>query len=91
MYARLRAIETRRCIARAANTGISAFINEDGDILQSTQWWQPVVIEQRLLGHIGLTFYVEHGDYIGRAACWLCIPLVLFLIISIINKRKTNL
>ncbi|MGP8217161.1 MAG: apolipoprotein N-acyltransferase [Bacteroidia bacterium] len=86
-YARLRAIETRRCIARAANTGISAFINENGDILQHTGWWQPAVIEEHLTPYNGLTFYVRNGDYIGRAACCLCIPLLLFLAIAFLRKK----
>jgi apolipoprotein N-acyltransferase len=87
-YARLRAIETRRCIARAANTGISAFIDAQGNILQRTEWWQPAVIKESLNVYEGLTFYVKYGDYIGRAACWLCIPLVLFLGLSIVRKRQ---
>ncbi len=35
-YAKLRAIETRRWVCRSANTGISAFINQRGDIVQYT-------------------------------------------------------
>jgi apolipoprotein N-acyltransferase len=35
-YARLRAIETRREIVRAANSGISAHINARGDIVEDT-------------------------------------------------------
>ncbi len=89
-YARLRAIENRRCIARAANTGISAFIDAKGNITQHTEWWQPAVLSDRLVVYSGLTFYAQYGDYFGRAACWLCIPLLLFLLVSIINKRKTN-
>ena len=42
-FARLRAIETRRSIARAANTGISCFINQRGDVVQPTSWWEKVV------------------------------------------------
>ncbi len=87
-YARLRAIETRRNIARAANTGISAFINATGDIIQHTGWWQPAAISERLIANNELTFYVTHGDYLGRAACWLCIPLFLFLGISVIRKKQ---
>ena len=36
-YATLRAIETRRDVARSANTGISAFINQKGEITQQTR------------------------------------------------------
>jgi len=35
-YACLRAIETRRSIVQSANTGISGFINQRGEILQAT-------------------------------------------------------
>ncbi len=90
-YARLRAIETRRSIARSANTGISEFIDESGSVSQQTNWWQPAVIAASLSPAYNITFYVKHGDYIGLAACWLCIPLLLQLLISIINKRKTTL
>ena len=34
MYARLRAVEQRKTIIRAANTGISGVINAKGDVLQ---------------------------------------------------------
>src|SRR5690606_29196971 len=45
-YAKLRAIETRRWVARSANTGISAFINQRGDVVQRTAWWVPTALKQ---------------------------------------------
>ncbi len=68
-YAKLRAIETRRWVARSANTGISAFINQRGDIVQQTKWWTPGALKQDINLNEELTFYVEHGDYIALAGC----------------------
>ncbi len=87
-YARLRAMETRRSIARSANTGISAFINERGDILQITKWWVPAVIKNNLNSNNALTFYAEHGDYIGRFAEALSCVMAVFLLIRLALKRK---
>lgn len=65
-YARLRAIETRRSIARSANTGISCFINQTGDVSRATAWWEPDVIGSTLNANDAKTFYVNYGDYIAR-------------------------
>ncbi|HMG16493.1 MAG TPA: apolipoprotein N-acyltransferase, partial [Saprospiraceae bacterium] len=45
----LRAIETRKPIARSANTGCSAFINQRGEIQQPTQYGVQAVIRQKML------------------------------------------
>ncbi len=79
-YARLRAIETRRSIARSANTGISGFINQRGDVLQSTGWWQEAVIQGKLNVNDKLTFYVKYGDYIARISLFVAALLLLYLI-----------
>ncbi len=65
-YGRLRAIETRRCIARSANTGVSAFIDEKGNISQSTNWWEKAVIQASLKPNDELTFFVKFGDLISK-------------------------
>lgn len=67
-YASLRAIETRRCIARSANTGTSCFINSRGEISDETEYWKPAVIKATLPVLSEETFYVKHGDYIARIA-----------------------
>ena len=67
-YARLRAIEFRKDIARSANTGISCFINQRGDVLQQTNWWKEDVLSQTLYRNDIKTFYARHGDYLGVLA-----------------------
>jgi apolipoprotein N-acyltransferase len=74
-YARLRAIENRRWVARSANTGISAFINQRGDVVQKTIWWQDAVIKQDINLNSEITFYTKHQD-------WIIYP---FLILSILG------
>lgn len=67
-YAKLRAIESRRWVARSANTGISAFINQKGDVVKKTKWWTPDAINQEINLNEELTFYVKTGDYIAYLA-----------------------
>ncbi|MCB0641002.1 MAG: hypothetical protein KDC44_05155, partial [Phaeodactylibacter sp.] len=76
-FASLRAIETRRSIARAANTGISALINQRGDILQRTQYETTEALKGRLQPNDQITFYVRWGDVIGRLALFIAAILLL--------------
>lgn len=64
LYAKLRAIENRRWVARSANTGLSGFINQRGDIFQQTEWWQPAARAQEINLNEDLTFYTKNGDLI---------------------------
>jgi apolipoprotein N-acyltransferase len=83
-YARLRAIETRRSIARCANTGISGFINQRGDVLQETRYWEPDVIKGSIRANETITFYAAYGDYLGRTAGWIA-PFLLLA--AFVRKR----
>ena len=87
-YGRLRAIEHRRSIARSANTGISCFINQLGDVSQATAWWVPVAIRQELNLNNKQTFYSIHGDYLGRYSTIACYFLLPFLVIISFRKKK---
>jgi apolipoprotein N-acyltransferase len=78
-YASLRAIETRRAIARCANTGISAIISPSGEILQPTPWWEQAVISGELPLRDDITFFVRHGDITGRVCTFLFLMLLLAL------------
>jgi len=70
-FAHLRAIETRRCIVRSANTGISAFIDQRGDAHEQTKYWVPAAIKASVNANDKLTFYTKHGDYIAKWMSWL--------------------
>ena len=87
-YAKLRAIETRRWVCRSANTGISAFINERGDIVQHTGWWVRTAIKQDINLNQDMTFYVLYGDYIPRMGCILAVIGIIFIIVRSRMKRK---
>ncbi len=86
-YASLRAIETRRAIARCANTGISAIIAPSGEILQPTPWWEPAVIESKIPLRDDMTFFVSHGDITGRICTFIFCLLLLALIVRFVTKR----
>ena len=76
-FASLRAIETRRSIARSANTGISCFLNQRGDILQPTKYEVDAAIKGNIKFNSNITFYTKWGDLIGRLAGFAAIILVL--------------
>ena len=86
-YASLRAIETRRAIARCANTGISAIISPGGEIIQPTPWWEPAVIKGQIPLRNDLTFYVIHGDITGRICTFLFWMLLLAFIVRRFSRR----
>src|SRR3989337_1305335 len=65
-YARLRAIETRRWIARSANTGISCFIDPAGNVYEPQPWDTSASIKMNIEPLQKQTFFVQHGDYLFR-------------------------
>lgn len=87
-YARLRAIETRRWVARSANTGISAFINQRGDIVQQTSWWEPGALKQDINLNEKITFYVETGDYIAYAGCFGSGAFAVMLLFNFFKRKR---
>ena len=79
VYAKLRAIETRREIARAANSGTSAHINSRGDIVDEL----PYGAKGALTAKVNLidkeTFYTKSGDFLSRLCLFVIGALLLFI------------
>mgnify|MGYP004485971639 FL=1 len=86
-YSRLRAIELRRDIARCANTGISAFIDQRGDVLEQSKWWTPDVLHARINLTTKQTFFALYGDIVGRLCYMMFALLFLTLIVKFITKK----
>jgi apolipoprotein N-acyltransferase len=89
-YACLRAIETRRSIARAANTGISCFINQRGDILQPTAYGEEAAISGTIRFNDEVTFYVKWGDLIARLGLGVALLLALNTFVRSFVKPKVE-
>ena len=86
-FARLRAIETRRSVARSANTGTSGFINQRGDELQKSEYLTLDCLRQKIKCNEKITFYVKYGDVIGKIGLGLAIMILLNLIVrKLIHK-----
>jgi len=86
-YAKLRAIENRRWVCRSANTGISAFINQRGDVVKQTKWWVRTGLKQDINLNSDLTFYTLHGDYLAIAGCILAVFGMIYILVKTIRIK----
>lgn len=66
LYAKLRAIETRRWVVRSANTGISGFINQRGDVVKQSAWWRSTALKEDINLNDSITVYVNNGDILAK-------------------------
>jgi len=90
-FSQLIAIETRRSIARSANTGTSCFINQRGDLIQATDYWVQDVIKADLNTNDKITWYVRNGDFLGRIFSFFSILILLYAFTgALIARKKTT-
>jgi len=89
-YARIRAVENRRAIARSANTGISCFINQRGDVLQQLGWAEDGAMVETLQANNEFTFYSLRGDIIGRISLFISFFLILVTYVQGILRKGKN-
>jgi len=88
-----RCVETRRPMARAANTGVTCFINEFGRVTQMLRDdTSSTFIEGVLTGEIKvpteheLTFYTRHGELFAKSCGAITVVAILALIVV---RRRT--
>jgi apolipoprotein N-acyltransferase len=87
-YARLRAIEHRRAVARSANSGISAFINQKGDILATLPYETQGALKGTILTNDKLTFYSNYGDFVARIALLIAGIFFLAVMFGKVNRES---
>ena len=87
-FSKLRAIETRRSIARSANTGISGYINQRGDIIEQSNYWEQTALRNTIKTNDKLTFYVRYGDYLYKISVFLTALLAAMTIVKLILGKQ---
>jgi apolipoprotein N-acyltransferase len=78
-----RSVENRRFFARAANTGISGFIDPNGRILAATELYQDAVLSARVALLSETTLYTRWGD-------WPLVIICLLLCAAAAVKRRSK-
>ncbi|MBU1161743.1 MAG: apolipoprotein N-acyltransferase, partial [Proteobacteria bacterium] len=82
-----RAVENRRSLVRAANTGISGFIEPSGRVIETTQIFKDAVITQKVPILQVETLYSRFGDVFAMA----CLGLSVFFILLRLLKFRTRI
>ncbi len=80
----LRAVENRRSVARAANTGISGFIDPAGSILAQTRMDEKTFLTIPIPISTELTIYTRYPFFLPLGAC------LALLAISVLHIRKNR-
>jgi apolipoprotein N-acyltransferase len=73
-----RAVECRRTLARAANTGISGFIDPKGKILETTDLFTDKTLTRQVPALNRISFYTKYGDiFAGSSLVAICMAFML--------------
>lgn len=86
-FSQIRAIENRRDLARSANTGISCFINQKGEVVEELGWDVEGVIKAEMNKNNEITFFVRYGDVIGRISLFLALALFIYAISTYFKSK----
>ena len=85
--ATFRAVENRVFIARAANTGITGFIDPNGRIVKKGGLFTEESINGTIYLSKNKTFYTLYGDVFA----WLCSAVSIFMLVYALSKKSKNM
>ncbi|MFH1487306.1 MAG: apolipoprotein N-acyltransferase [Pseudomonadota bacterium] len=76
-----RAVENRRPLIRAANTGISAFISKEGKMISRGEIFQEQVLREEIVTSVPPPgFYTKYGDIFAALLTIICLIKIFFLL-----------
>ena len=81
----LRAVENRRSVVRAANTGISGFVDPVGDVVARTSLFEEAALTRSVPVMTTETIYTRWGDWFPMGCC---IWVILFSAKTIATRRR---
>ena len=68
-----RALEHKKPLIRATNSGISAFVSKNGEIIERQTYFEDKTLTRNIILYSGNTFYSKYGN----------LPLLIFLILYV--------
>jgi apolipoprotein N-acyltransferase len=80
----IRAVENRRSLVRAANTGISGFVDPVGRVLAATPLFKGVALKKKVPVLKTKSFYTRHGDVFA-------IICILAALVGVMNRYRSKL
>ena len=86
----LRAIETRMGVARAANSGISEFVDPLGRAYAATELGRDTLVADRLRTSDVTTLYVRWGDWVGTLCVLATLGLAAVLVVNRWQSRPSH-
>jgi apolipoprotein N-acyltransferase len=92
-----RCVENRRPMVRAANTGITCFVNEFGRVTQILRDDQGSIFEEgTLIGDVNiateptLTFYAQHGELFAKICTTFAFVILLAKVLGLLRGRRQS-
>lgn len=84
VLAAFRSVEHRRWLVRSTNTGISAFVDATGRIVERTPLMEQATLIADVPMMTGSTLYARFGDWLG----WMCVAVTTLLLLAGRRKKR---
>lgn len=88
---RMRALESGRYLLRATNTGVSAIIAPDGQIVNTAPQFEQAAVSAQITPMKGSTLYIRYGDKLVLCALFLSLILAMLLPSALDSKTPQKL